>query len=498
MDDAQLLRRYAEEGSEAAFTELVGRHLDLVHSAALRQVGGDFHRAKDVTQLVFADLARKAAALSHHPFLVGWLHTSTYFAAVKLMRAERRRQAREEKAHLMNDLWSGPEPEIDWSRLAPMLDGVMQELSDRDRAAVIWRFFHAQSLAVLGQKLGVSETAARKRVDRALEKMHRSLSSRGIESTTAALALMLADHAVFAAPVGLAETVSANALASAAGAGAQAPWLLKFLGKSKFAMGVSGLVWIGAVVSLPLLGVAAGEFWMAWRANAALVGEREGYAAQQERFRSLNHAANGSRLPAAKLASPASSARDPKADFQKFLAAYPRARATIIANHKMLLLQIYGSFYRSAGLTPAQIEQFQSLVAENWIESMTLTPGKFILNSQPLPPEAKLRAILGGRAYQEFEDYGRIAYAHYWACIAGGFSAAASPSAGQLDQLALILVKNNPVTPPPYSISHSYLASIDWDAVTTQARGIFSDAQWKSAEAGLLGLQILAANRSLP
>src|SRR5665213_2509271 len=101
MDDNQLLRRYAEEDSEAAFSELVGRYLSLVHSAAMRQVGGDFHRAKDVTQMVFADLARKASPLSRHPFLIGWLHTSAYFASAQLMRAERRRQAREERAHIM-------------------------------------------------------------------------------------------------------------------------------------------------------------------------------------------------------------------------------------------------------------------------------------------------------------------------------------------------------------------------------------------------------------
>src|SRR6266571_8494814 len=39
-DDTQLLRRYAEEGSEPAFNKLVARHIDLVYSAALRQVAG--------------------------------------------------------------------------------------------------------------------------------------------------------------------------------------------------------------------------------------------------------------------------------------------------------------------------------------------------------------------------------------------------------------------------------------------------------------------------
>ena len=91
-DDARLLARYAQDGSEAAFTELVRRYLNLVYSAALRQVGGDRHRAEEVAQVVFADLARKASGLSRHSALIGWLYTSTRYAARNLARIERRRR----------------------------------------------------------------------------------------------------------------------------------------------------------------------------------------------------------------------------------------------------------------------------------------------------------------------------------------------------------------------------------------------------------------------
>src|ERR1700689_3786162 len=76
-EDAQLLRRYSAERSEAAFAELVGRHVDLVYSAALRLVNGDAHSAQDLTQQVFSELARQARPLAHHPGLVGWLYTTT-------------------------------------------------------------------------------------------------------------------------------------------------------------------------------------------------------------------------------------------------------------------------------------------------------------------------------------------------------------------------------------------------------------------------------------
>src|SRR5688572_23855443 len=101
IDDATLLERYARDRSEAALAELVRGHLTLVYSAALRRTDGDAHRAKDVAQIVFTGLARDAATLGRHPALVGWLYAATRNAAIDLLRVERRRREREEKAHIM-------------------------------------------------------------------------------------------------------------------------------------------------------------------------------------------------------------------------------------------------------------------------------------------------------------------------------------------------------------------------------------------------------------
>ena len=98
MDDTQLLREYVEKGSQPAFARLVEQHVDLVYSAALRRVGGDTHRANEVTQMVFTDLARKAASLTNHPLLAGRLHQSTRWAASGLRRTEQRRLAIETAA----------------------------------------------------------------------------------------------------------------------------------------------------------------------------------------------------------------------------------------------------------------------------------------------------------------------------------------------------------------------------------------------------------------
>ena len=129
IDDLELLRRYAANGDEAAFTELVQRHVNFVHSAALRQVNGDAPLAADATQLVFTDLARKAKALAGHQVLAGWLFTSTRYAARNLVRGERRRRVREQEAFQMQDLDQGEAtPELDWQRVRPVLDDVLNEL----------------------------------------------------------------------------------------------------------------------------------------------------------------------------------------------------------------------------------------------------------------------------------------------------------------------------------------------------------------------------------
>src|SRR5262245_60919074 len=177
-DDSQLLRRYTEEGSEAAFTELVSRHVNLVYSAALRQVAGDFQLAQDVTQGVFADLARNAGNLWGRKTITGWLYTSTRFAAAKVVRTEQRRRAREQKAIEMHD--STFVSNSDWEKLSLLLDEGMHHLSERDREAVLLRYFENKEFKLVGESVGLSENAVRMRVERALEKLRTFFKRRGV------------------------------------------------------------------------------------------------------------------------------------------------------------------------------------------------------------------------------------------------------------------------------------------------------------------------------
>jgi RNA polymerase sigma factor (sigma-70 family) len=215
--DVQLLRNYVEHGNEAAFREIVVRHTDAVYSAALRQISSP-DLARDVTQSVFTDLARKGRSLSRtlegRASLLGWLYRGTRFAVLNLLRDDYRRQTRERLA--MEQFDPAPDPTPEWERIGPVLDEAMADLSDDDREALLLRFFQSHNFNAIGQSLGVSDDAAQKRVRRALEKLRMHLTSRGVTTSAAALSVALSTHVVQAAPAGLAAVLSNAALATTA------------------------------------------------------------------------------------------------------------------------------------------------------------------------------------------------------------------------------------------------------------------------------------------
>jgi RNA polymerase sigma factor (sigma-70 family) len=204
--DPQLLRDFAERRVEAAFEEIVRRHVDLVYSAARRLVV-DPHLAEDVTQAVFAALAQQAAKvvgkLDRGMPLSGWLHVTTRNVAAKAVRTEVRRRAREQEAAAMHELSSAEDAAV-WDQIAPHLDHALAELPEPDRNVLLLRFFERKTAREIGQRLGLKEEAAQKRITRALECLRELFVTRGVALTPTALVGILVTNAVQASPVALA------------------------------------------------------------------------------------------------------------------------------------------------------------------------------------------------------------------------------------------------------------------------------------------------------
>ena len=217
-NDLDLLRQYAAEESEEAFTALVNRHLNLVYSAALRQVRSA-QLAEEVAQSVFSDLARNAGKLKPDTILTAWLYQVARRTAIDLVRKESRRQFRELTALEMTAMNSTA---ADWTQVEPLLDEAMAALEATDRAAILLRYFENKSLRDVGQTLGTTDDAAQKRVSRAIERLRDFFAKRGVSIGAGGLATVIAGNAVQAAPVGLAAAISSAAALAALGISASA------------------------------------------------------------------------------------------------------------------------------------------------------------------------------------------------------------------------------------------------------------------------------------
>ncbi|MBI3415427.1 MAG: sigma-70 family RNA polymerase sigma factor [Verrucomicrobia bacterium] len=216
MEDFELLESWATRRTEGAFHTLTDRYVNLVHSAAVRQIG-NADTAKDVTQAVFLTLAAKAGTISRQTILAGWLLRTTRFAAANARRLEQRRHHYEQQA--MQSFAESAGLNTTWQRIAPLLDEALDHLPDRDRDAVVLRFFEQLPLKRVAEKLGLSEDAAQKRVSRALEKLRVFLTRRGQAVSVGALTSAVAANSVQAAPADVSAAISATVASTGAATG---------------------------------------------------------------------------------------------------------------------------------------------------------------------------------------------------------------------------------------------------------------------------------------
>jgi RNA polymerase sigma factor (sigma-70 family) len=254
--DFELLQEYVGQGSRPALDQIIRRYLDLVYSAAKRQVR-DPTLAQDVTQAVFLVLAKRARTIRRDRAIGGWLLAVTRCAALDAMRRQATRRKRERAAPAaQNREATGDE----WAEIAPMLDAELNRLPVLDRDAVVLRYFQDQTFADIGEQLNLTPEAARKRVERAVERLRGFLARRGVTVPTAVIGGAIAAFAVQAAPSHVAAAVGAFVAPSTQSISfAQGAIKMIFWSKTKL---------IGAIAAILVLGGATIVLPHAWAQQA--------------------------------------------------------------------------------------------------------------------------------------------------------------------------------------------------------------------------------------
>ncbi len=468
MNDTQLLCDYVSNGSEDAFRELVDRHVNLVYGAALRRLDGDAHGAADVAQAVFEILARKAATLTSHPTLAGWLFSTTHFKAAKTRRSQQRRRMREQESLLVNEVMSDQEMEARWARLRPLLEDAILELDLPDREAVLLRYFEGRAFAEIGMHLRLTEDAARKRVERALEKLERLLTRHGITSTAGALALCLSSQPIVAAPLGLAATISGQALVGAA-------LTSKGIGIGTYMITSKTGLGIAAAMLLPLGAAfyAASDARSTRRELARVTEGRQVLAgelrrsAEEEKARARAEAAETALQTARATAvvPPAGTTTTVSAASNSSAAPGPRPTDQLNANpdyqlaqsnlHRANLRMDFGPLYQRLGLSPEAIVQLEDALVQQGVLMMEARVAAVAQGVSPSDPaltalgkpiiaetNQKIRQLLGPDGVQAYQDHTRVirARAAIVDPLAGSLYYTNAPlTATQADQLVRVI-----------------------------------------------------------
>ncbi len=259
IDSHEMAESRVDDAGSGELPVLVRQHLDWVYSLCRRSVR-DAAMAEDVTQTVFLILIRKAKQLPQGVNMSGWLFKTARYCCRSAMRDEQTRRRHEFTAgsRRTESVLGVPTPE---EELLPLLDEHLAALGEADRAAVLLRYYQRCSFAEVGMQLDISEEAAKKRVQRAVEKLRARMAAKGVALTADALAAILTEKLVQPAPGKLMAAVLAHAThgtaATAMSAGQKklvAKLAVKTISSSEVAIGAVGVV---LAVGLVATGVAA-------------------------------------------------------------------------------------------------------------------------------------------------------------------------------------------------------------------------------------------------
>ena len=428
-DDLNLLGQFTRDHSQDAFTTLVNRHVNLVYSAALRQVRSP-QLAEEVVQSVFTDLARNAGRLKSDTILTAWLYQVAHYTAIDVVRKESRRQLREQIAVEMTNMNATAS---NWPQIEPLLDDAMAALDETDRIAVLLRYFENKSLREVGQTLGASEDAAQKRVSRAVDRLREFLGKRGVAVGASGLVVVISANAVQAAPAGLAGTISTAAIL--AGTAVSTSTLIT-------ATKTIVMTTMQKTVITATLAIVAGAGIYEAHQTSTLRNQVQNLQQQQaplaEQIQQLQRERDDATNRLASLADELAKVKKNPSEVLKLrgevgalrqekavadnqsalnkITANPETRKALRDSQKMAMSRAYADLVKRLNLTPEQAGQFNDLLADHVMDNVDLitqalhdnkTRGEIdqLFSAENSALHDKLQALIGPDGLAQYQDY---------------------------------------------------------------------------------------------
>lgn len=461
-----------------------------MYASALRRTGGRADLAQDAAQIVFIKVARDPLRISRLKSAAGWLFQAARFAARDLMRSEQRRVVREQRAGLTAEP-AEPSPVLPHEDLRPVIDGLLDGLSAADREIVLLRYLEETPLDEIARKLEIDEGAARKRAERALERMRRQIANRAGQGSAASLVGFLAEQGTRAVPPAVLPAVIHGSVAAAL----SQPTLSAF-GPALEALQAAG--GIAGIVALLSIGAAVFELAGERRDRRTLVSAREtklGAATLlASRERASASGADGARMQGRAQPARAQSAAQnlgvaARERGARFLAAHPEMQRLIESESQDHVGWWHAAVGRRIGLSSDQIAKWNELCVQEGGQAVTIGDTAtsmtvdqslgHLSHNEFLEQQAE---VLGSDGLARYHAYQRTQVA---TDLAGGLAATLTALGDPLtsEQVQGIAAAAESASQEWKAGADMKAANLDWDVLAAQAGQILSPAQMEAFNA---------------
>ena len=206
--DRAELEQWLSHRNAEAFHAIVARHAGMVY-ATCRRIVRNAADAEEIAQECFEALVQ-AERLPRTAYLGAWLHGVATNRSLDRVRREARRANRE--ARYAREQPAAHTP--DWDDIYEFVDEALAELPEECRNPIVAHYLEGRTHREIAEALGIPRRTVTNRIARGLDLLSDALRRRGVPMASAALAALLATHAVAeAVPPSLAASLGKLALA---------------------------------------------------------------------------------------------------------------------------------------------------------------------------------------------------------------------------------------------------------------------------------------------